>query len=217
MKPNVNLLAAAAVFATVQAQNTTAAQNNTVMTWYSTSFISEEYNITRTILYGSSPVTPVPTFRANISITRTFLSEPTVSRNINHTTWTIPQVTVPVETRQVIVYASAPRTVNSNQTATETVWVSPTLATVTFASPTCTNGATPPNSTVTSYTGTYTPVPGQATTVPTMWPTAVTSLAQVTVSYRVFAYTGSTVTFTSTATGYVFLPPPLPPTLPSLR
>lgn len=198
------LLTAVAAFSAAQAQNTTAVLNNTVTTWYSTSFISEDYNFTRTVLYGSSPVTPVPTFSANITILTTFINEPTVSRNINLTTWTIQQVTMPVETRQTVVYAPGSRTVNSSETATETTWVSPTLATVAFTSTTCTNGATPPNSTVTRYTGEYTPISGQATAMPTLWPTAVTSFAHVTASYRVYAYTGSTVAFTSTITEHAF-------------
>ncbi|KAK5653797.1 hypothetical protein OQA88_7955 [Cercophora sp. LCS_1] len=198
-------LAAVAGFSSVLAQNSTAA-TNTVVTWTSTSFISEEYSNTRTVLYGSSPVTPVPTITANITILRTTITELTASRNINRTTWVNWVTTLPLETVPTTVWATGPRTVTSNETATETTWVTPTLATVTFSPITCTNGAAPPNSTVTRYTGDYTPMPGQATgATTTIWPTAVTSYPRVTVSYRLFVYTGSTVTYTSTATGY----PPL--------
>ncbi|KAK4462673.1 hypothetical protein QBC42DRAFT_326706 [Cladorrhinum samala] len=186
------------------------AQNQTIATWFSTSFISAGYFTTRTIGYGDTPVTPVPTRTEPIVIITSILTEPTASRNINFTSWYTAQVTVPVATRLATVWEtpSAPPTTTLNATTTATVWVTPALATVTVSSTVCAAGnGTAPNGlkTVTEYIGTYAPFPGQPTAPPTTFPTAVTSYFRATNSYRVYAYTGVTTTFTSTVTGTNYL------------
>ncbi|KAK3326125.1 hypothetical protein B0H66DRAFT_637441 [Apodospora peruviana] len=182
-------------------------------TWFSTSFISEGFHSSRTVKYGNTAVTPVPTSTAPIVEVSSYLSEPTMSRNINSTTWTTVTVTEPLITSVEIVYTTplAPPTVTQNVTTTE-IWTSPVVATITLpaVTATCTNGAAAASGpskkvTVTKYTGTYQPIPGQVTTTKTIWPTAVTTYLSVTPSYRVFPYTGSTVTVTSTFTDTAYL------------
>ncbi|KAK0712927.1 hypothetical protein B0T26DRAFT_715702 [Lasiosphaeria miniovina] len=178
------------------------------MTWFSTVFISEAYASSSTIQYGSTPVTPVPTSTAPIVIVTSYIDEPIANRNINQTTWETVLVTVPLTTQPAVLVTTTlqPPTVTLNSTTTETVYTSAIAATVTFAQTTCSDGATAsPTSTTTVYTGGYAPVQGQVTTVRTRFPTALTTYASVTASYRVYTYVGSTVTFTSTVTGTAYL------------
>ena len=181
-----------------------------VITWLSTKLISEAFSSSITVRYGSSPVTPVPTSTAPIVIVSSYLSEPVASRNINHTSWATVIATEPLEQRWDVVYTTGtgpPPTVTVSGTATEVVWTSPTVATVTLTATTCVDlaGTPPPKRTITAYTGEYVPFPGQVTTTKTTFPTAVTTHLYLTVSYRVYTFTGSTATATSTATGTTFL------------
>ena len=181
-------------------------QNQTIATWFSTAFIREESFATHTVRYGNTPVTPVPTTTEPIILITSVLTEPTASRNINSTTWHTTQVTVPVATRLVTVQTTppAPPTITLPGTATTTVRVTPTIATVTFSPAFCANGTTP-LATVTKYTGTYSPFPGQPSAVPTIFPTAVTTYFRATYHYKVYPYTGTTATFTSTVTKTTYL------------
>ncbi|KAM7218904.1 hypothetical protein V8F06_005784 [Rhypophila decipiens] len=178
------------------------------ITWYSTTLISEDFSSSRTIKYGNTAVTPVPTSTAPIFLSTLYLSEPTVSRDINRTTWTTVTVIEPSGTSIAMVYTTplGPPTVTQDVTTTD-IWTSPVVATITLpaVTPNCNNAAVPSNvRTVTKYTGEYQPIPGQPTTTKTVWPTAVTTYFMATPSYRVYAYTGSSVTFTSTFTYTAF-------------
>ncbi|KAK5653195.1 hypothetical protein OQA88_9093 [Cercophora sp. LCS_1] len=195
-----SLVTAAAVFSAVQAQD------NSVTTFYSTDYLDFTYTVEKTVLYGPSPVTPIKSSFPSISTITDIFSE-TGSRNINRTAWVTSTETLPLATRpSSVARITGIRTITSNATGTVTDYLSPTLATVTFTSTTCTNDAAPPKSTVTVYTGDYTPVSGQATAAPTAWPTAVTIREAITVTRRVYTFTGSTVTLTSTATVHHHVP-----------
>lgn len=192
---------AAAVFSAVHAQNS-------IITWSSTTRISEAFSSSITVRYGSTPIRPVPTSTAPIEMATSYINEPVASRNINQTTWLTVVATEPLESRWDVVYTAGttpPPTVTVDGTTTETVRTNPTVATVTFSPTTCTNGLSPPKSTVTTYTGEYTPFPGQITITKSSWPTAVTTYYFLTGIYKVFTFTGSTTTFTSTFTGTTYL------------
>lgn len=196
------------VFTALAAITLVKAQNKTIATWFSTSFIRDDTFATHTVRYGDAPVTPVPTTTEPIVIVTSILTESTASRNINFTSWYTAQVTVPVTTRLVTIWEtpSAPPTTTLNATATTTVWVTPIVATVTLSPTVCAeNGTAPGGKTITEYTGTYAPFPGQPTALPTIFPTAVTTYFRATYSYRVYPYTGITTTFTSTVTGTNYL------------
>jgi hypothetical protein len=93
-------------------------------------------------------------------------------------------------------------TVSANGTGTVASWATPTVATVTFTPTVCANNGSLPKTTFTRYTGDYTPFPGQILTpTRTSFPIAVTSYVKVISHSRIFAYTGTTVLYTSTATG----------------
>lgn len=187
---------------------TVSAQSNSIITWFSTTGASDTFSSSIEVRYGNTPITPVPTSTAPIALVTSYINEAVASRNINRTSWLTVIETLPVEQRWQIVYTAGttpPPTITVEGTATERVWMSPTIATVTFSQTTCTNGADPPKSTSTVYTGEYTPFPGQIITTKTLWPTAVTIHYFQTLRSRVFTFTGTTTTFTSTATGTTFL------------
>ncbi|KAM7186270.1 hypothetical protein V8F33_011866 [Rhypophila sp. PSN 637] len=138
------------------------------ITWYSTTLISEDFSSSRTIKYGNTAVTPVPTSTAPIFLSTSYLSEPTVSRDINRTTWTTVTDIEPSGTSIALVYTTplAPPTVTQDVTTTD-IWTSPVVATITLpaVTPNCNNAAVPSDvSTVTKYTGKYQLIPGQPTT-----------------------------------------------------
>lgn len=193
------------------------AQNQT--TWVVTSHITEKYTSRSTIKYGSTEVIPLQR-STTLEIESSYISETPTSRDTTVTHWITEQTTLPVLTLMSPVYTtlSTPISVTSNGTSTITRQISPILATVTLLPTACastilpanstspTNGTSATNSTllikaVTEYTGTYIPFPGQVTTTPTAWPTAVTTYITITDSYRLFTYVGNTVTVTSTVTG----------------
>lgn len=91
---------------------------------------------------------------------------------------------------------------SANGTGTVASWVTPTVATVTFTPTVCTNNGSLPKTTVTRYTGDYTPFPDQVTNpTRTSLPIAITSYVQVISHSRFFRYTGTIILWTSTATG----------------
>lgn len=181
------------------------AQNQT--TWVMTSFITEKYASHSTVKYGDSAVTPVQR-STTLDIVTSYTNEPPTSSDSTVTRWITEQVTFPVSTYTLASYTtlSTPLSITSNGTSTVVQWVSPAVATVTLSAAACASSKSPDNSTlptqtVTEYTGTYNPFPGQVTTTPTAWPTAVTTYVTLTASYRVLTHVGSTVTLTSTVTG----------------
>ncbi|KAI2633030.1 hypothetical protein GGS26DRAFT_64786 [Hypomontagnella submonticulosa] len=185
------------------------AQNQT--TWVVTSFITEIYSSSSTVKYDSTPVTPVQR-STSLDIVTSYTTEAPSSQDKTVTHWVTEQVTLPVSTytEAVTTTLSTPLKITSNGTSTIVNWVSPVLATVTLSPTACADSvsparSTPPSKVVTEYTGTYSPFPGQVTTTPTAWPTAVTTYIHLTVSSRVLTHIGSTVTVTSTATGYNWL------------
>ncbi|KAB5511353.1 hypothetical protein GE09DRAFT_1067866 [Coniochaeta sp. 2T2.1] len=180
-------------FTALAAASFAYAQSQTIATWLSTSHIREEYFSTSTIQYSNTPITPVPSKTEPIVLVTSIVTEPTASRNFNFTSFYTAQVTLPVTTQVVTVRSPrpSPPTITLSGTATTTVWATPTIATVTFASTLCANGnSTLPSTTTTKYTGTYSPFPGQPSTLPTIFPTAVTTWFRVTAFYKVYPYTG---------------------------
>ncbi|KAI0377719.1 hypothetical protein F5Y04DRAFT_171706 [Hypomontagnella monticulosa] len=179
------------------------AQNQT--TWVVTSFITEIYKSSSTVKYDSAPVTPVKR-STTLDIVTEYTTEAPSSQDRTVTHWLTEQVTFPVSTYTAAYTTtlSTPLKVTSNGTSTIVAWVSPTLATVTL-SPTACADSEPPSKTVTEYTGTYSPFPGQVTTTPASYPVAATTYVTLTASYRVLTQVGSTVTVTSTATGFNWL------------
>ncbi|KAJ2989641.1 hypothetical protein NUW58_g3373 [Xylaria curta] len=145
---------------------------------------------------GGVPLTPVPT-----QSTRTYLT-------IRETR---PTVTIPT-----VVTVSAPTTITKTvYTTTFTTYIQhvgtistwtqgaayvSTIATATFASTVCANGANP--TTVTKYTGTYSPISGQSTTIPSTYPTeafctTATSYYQILFPTETSGFTTTTVTPTT--------------------
>jgi len=184
------------------------AQHNPVVTWFSTAYITEAFRSSITVLYGNTSIRPVPTSTAAIVYVTSYINEPVVSRNIEETSWSVVTATQPLASEWDIIYVAGktpPPTVTVDRTITDTVWITPTMATITFSPTTCTNGVSAPKSTVTEYTGEYSPFPGQITTKKTSWPMAVTTYYFATPSYRVFTFTGSTITLSSTATNTIWL------------
>ncbi|KAB5511232.1 hypothetical protein GE09DRAFT_1067885 [Coniochaeta sp. 2T2.1] len=196
------------LFTALAAASFAYAQNHTIVTWLSTSHIREVSFSTSTIQYGNTPITPVPSKTEPIVLVTSIVTEPTASRNFNFTSFYTAQVTLPVTTQLVTVrsHRPSPPTITLSGTATTTVWATPTIATVTFASTICANGNdTLPSTTITTSTGTYSPFPGQPSTLPTIFPTAVTTWFHVTAFYKVYPYSGTTVTYYSTVTGTNYL------------
>ncbi len=149
----------------------------------------------------------------SLDIVTSYTSATPTSRDRTVTHWITEQVTLPVSTSTAAFYTtlSSPLAVTNNGTSTVVRWTSPALATVTLAPAACASGTSAANNSmplakiVTEYTGTYSPFSGQVTAMPTTWPTAVTTYITLTASYRVVTRLGSTVTATSTVTGYNWL------------
>ncbi|KAI1271641.1 hypothetical protein F5Y07DRAFT_413418 [Xylaria sp. FL0933] len=112
---------------------------------------------------GGVPPTPVPTSETTIHST---------SIVTNSTRTVPPTVTVegPVVTETVRTSTAYTFTVPTSTIPTSTSYIEiwKTVATGTFADTVCANGAKP--TTVTKYTGTYTAISGQETTVPETYP-----------------------------------------------
>ncbi|KAK4451223.1 hypothetical protein QBC34DRAFT_458778 [Podospora aff. communis PSN243] len=183
--------------------STAKAQNQSLATWFSTSTAPlNSVSTWRVVHHGSTPVTPIPTSSPLPVYERVTIHEPTRSRNINITTTLYStQATYPVKTEVETVYQTSFGfyTVTANGTGTAGVWATPTIATITVTPIICANNATSPRTTVTHYTGEYTPFPGQyLTATRTSFPTAVTSYSKVISHVHIFTYTGITSTYTTT-------------------
>jgi hypothetical protein len=185
--------------------STVHTQNQTIATWFSTSTALNDVSTWKVVQYGSTPVTPIPTVGAGLTYETVLVHELTRSRNINLTTTLyVAQETFPVKSEIVTVYQTVfgVPTVSANGTGTVASWVTPTVATVTFTPTVCANNGSLPRTTVTRYTGDYTPFPGQIITpTRTSFPIAETSYVKVISHSLIFAYTGTTVLYTSTVTG----------------
>ncbi|KAI0864756.1 hypothetical protein F4860DRAFT_379948 [Xylaria cubensis] len=147
---------------------------------------------------GGVPPTPVPTSETTVYVTKTITNAtvtvpPTVIINA-------PDVTVTLYTAVAYTFTVPTITVPTS-TSYAQVWK--TVATGTFADTVCANGAKP--TTVTEYTGTYTPISGQVTTVPATYP--VSALCATGTTYFNILLptitTGSAVTTTTTPTIHV--------------
>ncbi|KAM7213571.1 hypothetical protein V8F06_011068 [Rhypophila decipiens] len=189
--------------------STAQARTQTTATWFSTSTASLlSVSKWRSVSYGPTLVTPIPTnYVRNQPRNATLISivtEPTASRNINITSWATVQVTPSPGTKTVIVTATVTTfgisTVSMKGTGTSTAYRWSTPATITFRPTVCANseGALP-KTTVTRYTGTYTPFPGQFPT-PRSFAKAVTDYYQDISKLHVFPYTGTTDYINGTTT-----------------
>lgn len=208
---NLLLLALSAAYYSVRfarAENAPALRyppTPTATTWYSTSFVSDDYSTRRIIEYGNSPITPVPTSTTFILLAQITLTEPTASRDINKTTWVTQTSTAPLTTETVYTPLTTPlppRSTFINSTTTAYVWTSSSFATLTFTkvatAAACHRQGSKPATTVTRYTGTYTPLPGQTSTSRSKFPTSVITQYYHKETHRLYPYTGSTVTHTET-------------------
>ncbi|KAK4161506.1 hypothetical protein QBC43DRAFT_337174 [Cladorrhinum sp. PSN259] len=187
--------------------STAQAQTQTIATWFSTSTASLiGISTWRSVAYGPTPVTPIPTIwgRPAPPDETAIVREPTASRNINITSWSTVQVTPP-GIKTVIVTTTLTTfgisTVSMEGTGISTSYTRITPATISFTPTVCANSdGILPQTTVTRYSGTYTPFPGQfVTTRPRSFPTAVTSTSLfnglIPVIYTYTAFTTTTTTF----------------------
>ncbi|OIW34380.1 hypothetical protein CONLIGDRAFT_626376 [Coniochaeta ligniaria NRRL 30616] len=176
------LLSAAALAAVASAQ------------WASTS-TTYAFDSTCSTAYGSTWVAPIPT-------------------SYSRTTSTISSV-APVETSTSTVYVTAnttvatPITLYSNvyttttllldaKTLTVTSTVSSTIATLTTKTTVCADGGPAPTSTATEYTGTYVPVSGQDTVLPSSYETADSCAFTESAILHIFPTTLASNTVTTT-------------------
>ena len=139
-------------------------------TWYSATTRFEGSLVCSTE-YGSTWVHPIPTSYTRFATTITE-AEPLAS--MLTTAWVTANETVTTPrtfwdniTRQTTITADSTTTITQRLGQT-----TGTIATITNPTTVCTNDVTP-TATVTSYTGTYTPLPGQPTALPETWETAV--------------------------------------------
>lgn len=194
--------------ATPSAEPSGVQETATPTTWYSTAFVNDEYGTLRIIQYGTTGVTPVPTSELFEVIEKTTITEPTASRDINTTVLVTVTRTEDVTTETVYVPPTTPlppRSTTVNETTTSYFWVSPTIATVTLTTTVPAEGCSETATAVTSYQGTYSPLPDQTTTEKTRFPTAVITQIYNTVTYALYPYTGSIVTQTDTEVTFTYL------------
>ncbi|KAI0513001.1 hypothetical protein F5B22DRAFT_612998 [Xylaria bambusicola] len=179
------------LFGAVTCSSLASATTVTFVSWTSTSTCSYQLES------GGVPPTPVPTsevtfYTTEITTNATLTVPPT-------STVEAPRVTSTLHTLTAYTFAVPTVTVPTS-TSYAQVWK--TVATGTFADTVCANGANP--TTVTKYTGTYTAVSGQETTVPATYPvSALCSTGTIYYNFILPTVTrGSTVTTTSTPTVY---------------
>ncbi|KAI0456833.1 hypothetical protein F5B21DRAFT_126125 [Xylaria acuta] len=148
---------------------------------------------------GGVPPTPIPTISTLTTISTTQTRD---AVTVPSTVVVSALSTVTVTQRTLTVYDAADETVTiPTSTAGSGTWK--TVATGIFGATVCADGAKPV--TVTKYTGTYTPIPGQATTIPATYPTEAFCSTGVTRFFILFPTVTSgavktTVTPTSTVT-----------------
>ncbi|KAI0844925.1 hypothetical protein F5Y00DRAFT_247753 [Daldinia vernicosa] len=134
----------------------------------------------------------------------------TVSSVLTGEAVTVPstaKVTTDVVTTTVLTQTSWTWTVSTVTVPTTTVWqgAQSTVATASWPTTICTNDVTP--STVTEYSGSYTPISGQVTTAPASYPSQVVCRTGVTwFTYLVPTTTSGVTTVTVTPTSTVIAP-----------
>ncbi|KAI1354891.1 hypothetical protein F5Y01DRAFT_311267 [Xylaria sp. FL0043] len=150
---------------------------------------------------GDIPPTPIPIHSTLTTISTTQTRDAvTVPSTI---TVSVP-ATVTVTQKTAIVYDAIDATVTI-PTSTKGVGFLSTVATGVFAATVCSNGAKPV--TITEYSGTYTPISGQATTIPATYPTEGFCNTGVTQIFILFpTVTSGAVTTTVTPTRTVTAP-----------
>ncbi|KAI0880929.1 uncharacterized protein GGS22DRAFT_78012 [Annulohypoxylon maeteangense] len=122
---------------------------------------------------GGSIPQSLPTSRTTSTVSSTITSsEVTVASVVKVT---VEPVTTTLLTSLSVVYGISTTTL---PTATSWQIAQSTVATATWPKTVCTNDVTP--STVTEYSGSYTPIPGQVTTIPTSYPSQVVCATGVT-------------------------------------
>lgn len=174
------LLSAAVVITTAGAQ------------WASTS-TQYDNSLSCATEYGSTWVAPIPTSYSRF--TKTISSVAPVATNTS-TVYVTANTTVATPiTLWSNVYTTSTLLLDVT-TKTVTSTLSTTIATMTSATTVCTNGVVP-SSTVTSYTGSYTPIPGQNTVLPSTYETIDSCTVSFTEIQHIFPTTvGPTVTST---------------------
>ncbi|OTA65724.1 hypothetical protein K449DRAFT_391693 [Hypoxylon sp. EC38] len=148
---------------------------------------------------GGSFPTSLPTITTTSTIS-TAITEKEVTVPATSTITADPVTTTTVSTQTIWFFTTSTVTV-----PTTTLWrgAESIVATVTWPSTVCTNDITP--STVTEYTGSYTPIPGQVTTIPTSYPSEVLCATGVTwFTYYFPTATSGSTTVTSTPTSTVY-------------
>jgi hypothetical protein len=150
---------------------------------------------------GGKPPTPVPTRGADRTITTTVTGSAITTPSVIRVT---AKTTVTVTERTSTAFSDVVSTVT---VPAWTTWkrVDSVFATATWPLTVCTNGVKPKTKTV--YTGTYKPMPGQATTVPKVYPTEVICSGGLTTQWIAHPIVTAglqtvTITPTSTATAY---------------
>ncbi|TGJ79888.1 hypothetical protein E0Z10_g8877 [Xylaria hypoxylon] len=136
---------------------------------YTLTSVSTASHVQCSTAYGSGGVAPTPIPTSGITKAISSVSTaPTVTIPSGYTRITDSIVTTTQHTSLIVSVTFA--TVTSGIL---TNWITPvtTIATAIWPVTTCTNGVTP--ITVTKYTGSYTPVSGQATTLPASYPTQI--------------------------------------------
>ncbi|KAI1181082.1 hypothetical protein F4777DRAFT_525795 [Nemania sp. FL0916] len=162
-------------------------------------FVTQQTSSTCVYKFGTGgvPPTPVPTSDVTFSSRRTSTS---TTLTVAPTVFVTTHVTTTLYTSTAYTFTVPTITIPTSTSYTQ-IWK--TVATGVFADTVCANGAKP--TTVTKYTGTYTPLPGQETTVPATYPTyAVCSTGTIYCDILLPTVTsGATVTATATQTSYV--------------
>ncbi|KAI1280994.1 hypothetical protein F5Y07DRAFT_355067 [Xylaria sp. FL0933] len=131
--------------------------------------VSTEANVQCSTAYGSGGVAPTPIPTSDITkTTSTVITAPVTTIPSGYTRITDSVVTTTQHTSLVVSITFA--TVTSGIVTSGVNRVT-TIATALWPVTTCTNNVTP--TTVTKYTGTYTPVSGQATALPKSYPTEI--------------------------------------------
>lgn len=176
----LQLLSAAVVITAARAQ------------WAST---STEYDDTLSCAteYGSTWVAPIPTTYSRFTTTISSIApEETYTSTVYVTANTT--VATPI-TLYANIYTTSTLLLDVT-TKTITSTLSTTIATMTSATTVCTN-AVIPSSTVTSYSGSYTPIPGQSTVLPSTYEALDSCTVSNTEIQHIFPTTvGPTVTST---------------------
>ncbi|KAI0972497.1 hypothetical protein F4678DRAFT_41343 [Xylaria arbuscula] len=131
--------------------------------------VSTNNNVVCSTAYGSGGVAPTPIPTSEVTkTTSTVITSPVVTFPSAYTHVTDTVVTTTQHTSYIVTIVFA--TVTSGIVTSGITEVT-TIATALWPVTTCTNDVTP--TTVTKYTGTYTPVSGQATGAPSSYPTEI--------------------------------------------